>query len=156
MARAGLRDDWNAPPTNYKDRVRLDSEDPDVVTAAYGDWPVPPLSGGTEGPGGSVNPTVTVRERVHAGYDDDGNSMWDWVPVVTDAEAIVWEQRTETSERANTAKVVGDFTILYPAAYASVRESAVVEALGKQWRVTSVERFPDRIQLVTERIDDGA
>lgn len=155
MARAGLRDDWNAPPTNYKDRVRLDGEDPDVVTGALGDWPVPPVDGGTGGPGGSVNPTVTVRERVHAGYDDDGNSLWDWVPVVEDVEAVTWFQRTETSDRANTAKVVGDFTVLYPKQFADVRESAVVESAGKIWRVTSVERFPDRIRLLTERIDDG-
>lgn len=154
MARAMLRDDYSGAYPEGGRGMRLDDDSLTSVKAGLGYDPVVP-GVPVPSPGGSVNPTVTVRERISEGYDDDGNALWSWVAVVADAEAISWEQREEKSDTAAMAVVVGKFTILYPADYPDVRETAVVESGGHSWSVTGVERLPDRILLSVRRIDDG-
>lgn len=153
MARAMLRDDYRNFWPDAGKGLRLDDDTRTAVPTRLGYSPVVP---GVPEDNGSVNPTVTIRERYSDGYDEEGNALWGWTPVVAEVHAVQWESRTETSDRTGDAVVVARFTLLYPADYPDVRETAVVESGGHLWRVTAVERFPDRIGLVAERIDDGA
>lgn len=155
MVRAMLRDDYASYQTGSGTGTLLDDDGRSSVPAGIDDTPGPGIPGipGEHVPGGTVGPLVSVRERVSHGFDEDGNPMWGWTDVVTDVEAIAKGDRTEVSDIAGTSTVRGSYTLLYPAEYRDVKESAEVRAEGFLWRVFKVTRFPDRIMLDVERTD---
>jgi hypothetical protein len=151
MTRAMLRDDY----ASYRaggTGVLLDDDGRSSVQTGIGDTQGP-IVPGDPNPGAKVGPLVTVRERVSQGFDEDGNPMWGWTDVVADIESIATGDRTEVSDAAGTSTVRGSYTVLYPAEYRDVKESAQVRAEGFLWNVTKVTRFPDRITLDVERTD---
>ena len=149
MPRAMLRDDYGRGPVSCLG-VSLDDDSQSSVPIS-----LDPSDGHTPGvPAGSLYPTVTVRERVTTGLDDDGNPKWSWIDTVKDVEAIYWVDRTESSDRGEIAVEKADITFLYPKDFPPVRESAsVLTSDGKRWSIEKVDRFPDRIQLTVQRID---
>ena len=161
MVRAMLRDDY-AAPGGYPDvsrRVRLYDDSRSAVPTVIGG-----LADATPGDGSTITPThpevfptITVRGRFSTGYDDDGNPMWSWADVVKDQPALVWEERQEGDERANTSTVTATFTFLYPYSAPEIRESAtVLTSDGRRWSVDKLVRAPDRYTATVTRIDDGA
>lgn len=151
MTRVMLRDDYGRAGSSGSG-IRLDDDGRSSVQSGIGNTPDVGYPS-DPGPHSSVGPLVTVRERVTDGFDEDGNPRWAWTDVVTDIEAIAVGDRTEVSDAAGTSTVSGSFTLLYPAEYRDVKESAQVLSGGKLWDVTKVERFPDRITLHVERTD---
>lgn len=161
MVRAMLRDDY-ASPGGYPDvsrRVRLSDDSHSAVPAVLGGYEdAIPGDGSTitHGPD-VVFPKITVRGRFSTGYDDDGNPVFAWADVVRDQPALMWEERQEGDERANTSTVTATFTFLYPYSEPEIRESAtVLTDDGRRWDVTKLVRAPDRYTATVTRIDDGA
>ena len=149
MPRAKLRDDYGPSPVN-RWGISLDDDSESSVPIELDP------AGGHEPqlPPGSMYPTVTVRERVTTGLDDDGNPMWAWTDSVKDVEAIYWVDRTESSDRGEIAVEKATITVLYPRDFAPIRESAsVLTSDGKRWSIEKIDRFPDRCQLSVTRVD---
>lgn len=150
MPRSMLRDDyagWYAPGTGG---VRLDDDSQgraQAVLSPVVDESVP----GAVVPGPTINPMVVVRERVHDGYDDDGNPKWSWTDLVSDRAASFVEDRTEVSDAAGSATVTATLLILYPDSKPEIRETAQVLINGVRWHVTKVARPPGRVILTVER-----
>jgi len=155
MPRAMLRDDyanhWPLTPG-----VRLDDDSSfagKVSLSPYADDSVP---GSLPDPGTRINPLVTVRERFAVGYDDDGNPAWNWADVISAQSSISFEEREEVSDVGNVSKTTATLLILYPYGAPAIRESAtVLTDDGRRWSITGLTRFPDRLQLKVERIDDA-
>jgi hypothetical protein len=151
MARAMLHDDYARSYPSGGSGILLDDDGRSSVPAGVSDTPGPGVPGAGV-PASRVNPLVTVRARVSGGYDDDGNPIWAWTSVVTDVEAILWEDRTEISDKAGTVVTVGTFTVLYPEEFPDIAETAQVLSDGKLWRIRKVDRATDRITLTVERV----
>lgn len=144
MVRVSLRDD----PLCCGATVGLD-DDLRPVNAGLSDDPNQP-------PPVDVLPRVSIRDREGNGYDDLGNPRWVWVDRVTDASAVMWEQREEVDDRAGTTLIKARTTVLYPPALPPLRETASVRTSdGNVWSVTALDRFPDRVTVQMERVDDG-
>lgn len=152
MPRVRLRDDFDR---RRGAGVRLDDDtlgrmsvpaglDDDCADCGDGGAPV------------SLYPLLTIRERFAAGFDEAGNPKWNWADVVKDQGMIAYEERNEVDDRAGLTVVVATMVFLYPFSSPAIRESATVRTSdGYRWRITGLKRFPDRLQLETERIDDG-
>ncbi|QOP66159.1 hypothetical protein SEA_DANIELLEIGNACE_18 [Arthrobacter phage DanielleIgnace] len=154
MARAMLRDDYGA----YLNRpgIGLDDDSRTSVPAGLRPFPDDTVPNDPEVPSTTVNPLVTVRQRYQTGYDFDGNPEYGWHPLVTDAEAIQFVSRTESSDTSGLTVVKSTVTLLYTRDLPDVHETATVTTSdGFLWQVTNVERFPDRLQLALERLVDG-
>lgn len=156
MARAMLHDDYKFYRASGTG-IALDDDSRSSVPAGingigYGDHvPGSPVTNPTV-----VNPLVTVRQRYLKGTDEDGNPEYGWHTLFEDREAIRFESRSEVSDSTGLALVKSSVTVLYPADQPLVRETATVLTNdGNRWQVTKVERFPDRLQLDMERIDNG-
>jgi hypothetical protein len=145
-----LRDDYAGYYAPGTGGVRLDD---DAQGRAYSglsptvDESVP----GSVEPGPTINPMVTVRDRVHDGYDDDGNPKWSWTDLISGRSAVYWKDRTEVSDAAGSAVVTAQLQILYPDDRPDIAETAQVLADGVLWRVTKVTRLPGRVLLDVER-----
>lgn len=152
MTRVRLRDDFRGYP---RVRVRLDDDSyPSAVPTRLDDDCAD--CGGGELPADSIYPLLTIRERFSSGFDEDGNPMWMWADVVKDKSMISFETRTEKDDRAGITEVVADMVFLYPFSEPLIRESATVRTSdGYGWRITKIVRFPDRLQVTGNRIDDG-
>lgn len=155
MARAILRDDHRPGSTGLLGTggVVLGLDDDQVpfwTPTALMDDPNPK-------PGVDVLPRLSVRDRETLGYDEGGNPTWTWVDRVTDVPAVKWTQRTEVDERAGMTLLRARVTLAYPSTLPPVRETASVRTSdGEVWSVTNIERYPDRLTMLMERIDDGA
>lgn len=155
MVRAMLRDDYNSYYAPGSSGALLDDDGRSSVPTRISDTPGPGVPGADTG-GGTVNPSVTVRQRLQAGYDEDGNPEWVWSDVVKDQEAIMFVTRTEVSDAAGFASVKATVAFLYGGMMPMIRETAsVTTSDGLIWSIAAAERFPDRYQLDLERIDDG-
>jgi hypothetical protein len=151
-----LRDDYNSYYAPGSSGSLLDDDGRSSVPTGISDTPGPGVPGEDTG-GGTVNPLVTVRQRLQAGYDDDGNANWVWADVVRDQEAIMFTARDEVSNAAGIVTVKATVQFLYGGHMPTIRETASVKTSdGLVWSVAGSERFPDRYQLDLERIDDGA
>lgn len=155
MPRAMLRDDYAGYYDTSVRGVRLDDDVRAGGTATLApvvDESVP----GSNKPGPNPYPLVTVRERFATGYDDDGNPMWTWADVISQSSALVFEERTESSDSANMAVETATVMVLYAYGEPPIRESAtVLTSDGRRWRIKSLKRMTDRYQLDLERIDDA-
>ena len=131
MARATLRDDPWVPSAIAPARAAsLDADDPAV------EW---------EDADPELLVTVAVRRRT--GYDADGNPTFGWEPVIEDAQAVTWTERTEVDETAGVSRLVGRATVLYDGD--DVTEAAAVTTSdGRRWRVLRAERSADDVLKV--------
>jgi hypothetical protein len=149
-----LRDDYSSYRAPGSSGALLDDDGRSSVQAGLApanDTTVP----GEVGTVNVVNPLVTVRQRFQTGYDVDGNPEYGWHDLVVDREAITFESRTENSDSAGLTVVKSTVVFLYPADQPPVRETAtVLTSNGYRWQITGLERFPDRLQLELERIED--
>lgn len=153
MARAMLRDDYGA----RLNRPGIALDDDSRTSVPAGLRPFPDTTGPNdpvESPN-RVNPLVTVRQRYQTGYDFDGNPEFGWNPLVTGVEAIQFDSRHESSDSTGLTVVKSTVTLLYSRDLPNVHETATVTTDdGLLWQVTAVERFPDRLQLEIERLED--
>lgn len=101
----------------------------------------------------STLPMLALRVRSHDGYDSDGNPVFTWNDLVT-ARSVVWEQRTEVDDVSGLTLVVAR-TIVPLAGSDDVRETLVVwDEAGARWRCSAVDRYPERLELLLERVDE--
>ena len=144
--KVGLHDDCDDLTLRGHHVVQVTATYPDVDTLLADD--VQPTTETT------VNPTLTVKQRVRTGYDDDGTPMFDWTTVV-EGPAIVWVMRQEFDADAGLTAVKGTATVLYEGPMV-VTESAVVEISDdERYRVSQVAQVSGALHFVLERIDGG-
>ncbi len=144
MARVSLRDDscWGG----LSQGVGVGLDDDSCRPA-----PVPP---GEEQP--NILPRITVRDRVSQGMDALGNPTWAWADRVVDAPTTMWVQREERDDRAGVTRVRARVGFLYPTDVPALRETARAKTDdGHQWTVSEIERWPGRVEMTMERVDDG-
>lgn len=98
-------------------------------------------------------PTLTVKMREPDGFTDDGDKRYVWADVVTD-RAAVWATRTEVDGSSGVTVEYATATVLYEGTVA-VNETAAVYVDDRQYRVTSVGTFPDRLEFGLVRAHDG-
>ena len=144
MARVVLRDD----PGGQYDHVKIRIDD-SLVDAELAEDPIPSISH-------TVNPLISVKDRVADGFDVDGNPTWTWVDRITNAFAVTWMVRTEVEPRGGMSLLKATVTFLYPMSEPDITPAAMAKTSdGHVWSVRSVERYTTQVVMAIERVDDG-
>lgn len=97
-------------------------------------------------------PTLAVRCRVREGFDANGDPEYGWAIAVEDV-AILWEERQETDSVAGVTRTLADAVILYDSDTIVTEAAMVVSSFGGVWRIASVSRLPDRLEMQLVRSD---
>ena len=96
-----------------------------------------------------ASPTlVEVRQREFAGYDADGNPVFEWDSVVK-GSAVVWQVSRSDGEFQSLE--TGTVTVLYDGD-TLVTEGATVFAGGAVWDVVEVKRPEGRLEMKVRRV----
>jgi hypothetical protein len=95
---------------------------------------------------------LTVLKRLRSGWSAEGNPLFGWQLLVAGAAVLV-EERSEFDADSGLTSVTATATVPYVGEDV-VRETIVVRASdGREWRVTEVQQYPDRLELTMDRID---
>jgi hypothetical protein len=121
-----------------------------VTVALEGDgFAVPAFVAGDTSEAVADGVSVEVRQREFAGYDADGNPVFEWDAVVA-GEAVVWEVSDEVDQFSSV--VTGRCVVLY-AGQTVVTEGATVVHGGRHWDVTQVKRPEGRLEMKIRRVE---
>jgi hypothetical protein len=95
---------------------------------------------------------LSLWKRLVSGWSAEGNPEFGWEPLTT-APSVLVEERREFDADSGMTSVKATATVPYRGED-MVRETIVARADdGREWRVTAVQQYPDRLELTMDRID---